>query len=412
MKLVTRTIVKSLTASSVLFFSQIAFGGGWSSGGGEILEHAQNPWFIDVGQTPRAKPIAYCLQVAEDFPVTKRRLEALVKQVFYWWDSQFSDAHYPDNDIHTEQGSQNQVLRVVTSNQLRDDCANVDLKFQFGHLDDNQRTKFDEYNVNLKRYVGLTIRTDYSNELRGKGFIYISNDRGPNAFEGHNILEKAWTEHDYQHSRLKQLLIHELGHVFGLQHSDHNESIMSAKFAENLVTKESGYWSSDVMANSVFFPSPERLSRKFCLDAGNNYENSREFFGVPEDSPCFRIHFDINQIVVYHGNSAGFESWQELGRGKFDPYAKRFKQLVTVWLPPEQTVFPGLSWPSSLLGPASLEIQTTSMYKNHLTQESRPMFIQASPRFFQIGGVVGNKIVPDILPKFGEYTNLSGWQYQ
>ena len=60
----------NLVLLNVLFYllisSGIALAGSWSSGGGEILEHAQNPWFIKIPEVSTnfpQKPITYCVEV-------------------------------------------------------------------------------------------------------------------------------------------------------------------------------------------------------------------------------------------------------------------------------------------------------------------------------------------------------------
>jgi hypothetical protein len=74
---------------------------------------------------------------------------------------------------------------VNTDMTFKDVCdESVDLAFQFGWLSQVQQQEIERLKVDLTRYVALSIRTDYSTQLRGKGFIYVSPDRGPMAFRG------------------------------------------------------------------------------------------------------------------------------------------------------------------------------------------------------------------------------------
>jgi hypothetical protein len=384
--------------------------GSWSSGGGEILEHAQNPWFIDVGQP--IKPISYCVVVGDDFPVGQRSLEDLVEAAFGWWTNQFSNAHFPENTAYfSSKGEQKVVVGINTSHIYKQNCSSdVDLAFQFGHLEPYQIDEFKTLNVDLTRYVALTIRTDYSDELRGKGFIYVSPDRGPNAFTGHNILPNAWTENDENFTRLRGIIVHEMGHVFGLKHGATNDTIMSAKFAEATVTRI-GYPYYNSLNEAVFFPKQGRLNDTFCDPLEPKYKNIRAFFEIPDTTECLRIFLDMNQLYVSTGRKQHNLSWELVGRAKFDNRAERYHQLVSLWLPPTQTLFKNLTWPSVLLGAASAEIQQAAVFKNEVSGKHSPLFIQATPRFVQIGGLLGDEMIPDLLPE-EEYSTLSGWEYK
>lgn len=392
--------------------------GNWSSGGGEILEHAQNPWFLDGHGRPR--PIRYCVMSGTDFPIPLPDLENLVTRTFRWWNDQFSNAYYPENKFSVGDQTVNFQVSVNTSRYIKEECnKDTDLSFQFGTLTTEQQNEFQRLQVDLTRYVALTIRTDYSDDLRGKGFIYISPDRGPNAFKGQNIRPEAWTAVDQYGgdppvneygSRLQSVLTHELGHVFGLAHADSNDSIMGARHAELIVSKPSAenIASRVALKSAVFFPK----AREFPDTCGNfeKTKDFRTFFEIPSEMDCFSIHLSLNSLIVEMSENSDSPKIR-VGTAEFaDGGQRRHKQLVTLWLPQTQKAFPNLpNYVSSLLGPAGSEVQHSAVFKMEGSSKEKAIFVQASPRYVQIGGASETGIIPDLLPESAHGLVLSGW---
>jgi hypothetical protein len=386
--------------------------GPWTSGGGEILEQAQNPWFLDG---PRATaPIHYCVEAAADFPVPLSKLAILTERAFLWWNNQFGNAFDPGNSLVVQGAKRELHVLVNTSRFVREEScsAGTDLAFQFGNLNNDQQTEFQRLQIELSRYVALTIRTDYSDELRGKGFIYVSPDRGPNAFHGQNVRPEAWTADDPTTSRLQAVLIHELGHVFGLAHAQSNDSIMSARLAEMLVSTISNASMSYLTAvqGAVFFPKAGGTAPEICGRLANT-KVFRDYFAIPDDMDCFRVQLNLNSLVIQAKASSAAPTWQRIGMARFqDGGQRRHQQLVTLWLPPTQKIFPDLPrYITSLLGPAASEVQNTATFVIDRTGESRMIFVQMAPRYVQIGGVTAKGIVPDLLSEDAYGHALSGW---
>ena len=186
-----------LVAISLLHWSASfvdAFAGNWSSGGGEIVENAQNPWFLDIPGT--SQPVKYCVAADPEFPVPLAKLEEMADRTFRFWNTQFSNAFIPENSYFGADGLLKNGLqfRVNTSRYQKEPCSeDTELAFQFGYLTASQRAQFELRKIDLRRFVALTIQTDYGKNLRGKGFIYVSPDRGPMAFQGQNTMPEAWT---------------------------------------------------------------------------------------------------------------------------------------------------------------------------------------------------------------------------
>ena len=69
---------------------------------------------------------------------------------------------------------------------------------------------------------------------RGKGFIWLAPDSGPDRYQGPTGLEKFWGPD----AHVQDVLLHELGHVFGLPHLK-APSVMSEDFPAQVVASNS-----------------------------------------------------------------------------------------------------------------------------------------------------------------------------
>lgn len=385
-----------------LYARPVEEGSSWNSGGGEILEHALNPWFLKMRENE--EPIRYCVLRGSDFALDLNELEKIVERGINWWTDQLSNANNPDNFIIKKDGSYG-TMKVILNTVwvFQRNCDDqTDLKFQFGYISSEQESVFENFKVDLKKYVALTIRTEYNDHLRGKGFIYFSPDRGEDAFRGHNLIENAWTndlDSFNRNFRLFNVLIHELGHVMGLSHGGTDLDLMNAKLAENMVTIDRGIkypGSKNIFFPKLFFDLTIVSYREDKNDEKNiDSEEVDKFFEIPKNISRIKYIHDPNQMIIKYSLKPNSEVFQELGRLRYYSRKKRYNQLITVWLPPDQKLLP-IESPQVLLGPRSTEVLQTGEFKFKSTGIVKPMFLQASPSRLQFSGVSEGRLIPDV----------------
>ncbi|MGK5084488.1 hypothetical protein WDW37_14430 [Bdellovibrionota bacterium FG-1] len=215
-------VLGSLAASTV-------FAGGWTSGGGNILKDANNPWFLKNTAT-----VTYCIlsdpTVFGDIPTL---VPDLVSRAIAYWKTQMSDpAAEVVKYLTGNPNSPWEPIRVGTQEFVfHSTCEGTeDVTFQFGVLTPEQKAFLGD----PTRLVGVAVRTDYDEvHLRGKGFIYISADSGPLRYKGGHLRDRAW--HEGKGGVLYRAIVHEIGHVFGLSHG--GAGLMSEGYSESLLVR-------------------------------------------------------------------------------------------------------------------------------------------------------------------------------
>jgi hypothetical protein len=94
--------------------------GAWSSGGGELVKDADNPWFLQ-----NTKEVRYCIKVdRENFHVSEGAIDRSIHAALDYWKKEFAKAFSPAG-----------MVVLGTQKFLKTACSSgTDLAFQFGHL--------------------------------------------------------------------------------------------------------------------------------------------------------------------------------------------------------------------------------------------------------------------------------------
>lgn len=218
---------------------------GWISSGGEILRDRNNPWFVI-----NTSQVNYCIKRSDTtFSVGDVKFKALLELALDYWKKEFQARE-------SLYGIASQVFIETACDQ------NTDLQFVLGYdaLTEEQRNFFKAQQSDPANFVGLAVRTNYNVEtLKARGFVLIGSDSGKNRFgNAQNTPENQW-QYD---GLLLRVLIHELGHVFGVGHvkiAYMDEALPEALIRGRYTNQEEDV--REVQKLKPFFTLPKRYTR-------------------------------------------------------------------------------------------------------------------------------------------------------
>ena len=385
--------------SSVIFlmlFQSLAHAdrGGWAMSGGEIFKFDRNPWFV-AKNTPTAK---YCflidkatLSISED-DVRKSFQEALA-----WWKEELANSTMPANNSKPGMGS---GTFTTGPEQFIEDCTNPDLelKIGYGSLTKEEIEKMQGPNQNpainhVLSFIGVSVRKEYDLKLlKGKGFIFIASDLGPNAYKNSGeLIEKAWTNPKF----MTYAFMHELGHVFGFTHM--GVGLMSEIFLDQLLNKRMApFYEKKPLMNFL------RMGKEFeiCNFSGNF---NSTFLLIKESAACLVVRKTTDTEWKVYKKTYIDSNEEEVGtlvaRSSSLSKSAGMTPGVLLQLPDEQTVFTSLEkgFAAFLVGPIFQEQQWSGYYVEKSSPRQYPVSIHIKPNDFTVIGTVSNQLLPVIV---------------
>ncbi|MGZ6442048.1 MAG: hypothetical protein ACXWRU_18470 [Pseudobdellovibrionaceae bacterium] len=321
--------LKLLIQLIFLFFSPLVFAeGGWSSGGGELLKDARNPWFLN-----NTTDVYYCVSIDEqNFGATRDVALEKINQAIKFWQGEFSGAVLGHS---AKIGN----LQIASQKFHEIECNDqVDIRFQFGTLNKTQI----KYLKTPSEFAAVSVRTSYrKKDMKGKGFVYISPVKGPLAYNPEGVAQNAWTLDEG--NLLYLTLLHELGHVFGLPHMGSLGDLMSESYVEFILTQ--------AKISTLHFTEPHFLSlptNSSIICAQDSLTKVwSDFFELSSSEKCLQFIFNHNQKNQFWGPttlkvlaSNTTTSSQRLVAELPITIQKYFPVYMSlIWLPPGQDLF-------------------------------------------------------------------------
>lgn len=323
----------------LLLLTPQLFAGGWTSGGGELIRDAHNPWFM-----ANTKVVKYCIQINEkDFGQPESFVRAQILKAIEFWQIQLKDlAYWRSNSGFSYQ--------LGTQNFAEVNCQQTpDITFQFATLTDDQKIKLGD----ISKTVAVSVRTDYDLvNLKGKGFVFVQADA--------HFSTAPWSRSNG--SRVLPVLIHEMGHVFGIQHSRDIE-FMNEDYAEYLVKDtnvdsidgETEFLAQSYKAKRLFayqvgglqllgvcrigapIKRPKPIIRK--TDAVRTFD---KYFEIPQADNCRAISVSGNEFIIKTGvNKSTLLGKAILVQKDSTDLMDMYDGIPAAhfWCPPEQKVF-------------------------------------------------------------------------
>lgn len=350
--------------------------GGWVSGGGELVRDAQNPWFVQ-----NTERVNYCIEVdPEHFHADRDMIGEKVKAALDLWQKEFTYVERPKPPMKTIN------IRVGTQFFSEVDCGqDVDVRFQFGTLTKEQQERIDD----PRRFVSLAVRTEYDPvNMRGKGFVYLAADSGPLRPDSANMFREPWKAGNV----LYAILIHEIGHIFGVPHV--GNGLMGANFPAAVTSGGISPFDNYGTKNFHFFsPSDMTFIARF-----RSLEKYQQFFGtsVQASEILFRFQSDQLEVSEYNGgNRAVLIGTAKLKAAKASPVLMSIK----LYLPPEQKVLLYVH-ESGVYEVALQKVQNrTGLYKSVDGRVERPIFVTLPSDASEVSfmGVLDGELIPDLL---------------
>jgi hypothetical protein len=189
-RLIGLAVLASVLLLPYLPLASAGDGGGMTSGGGGYKTTASNPWF--VGE----KPVSYCVSISREFSASPGFAELQLRRALDDW-------------IRTIRALN--PGKLTTQFVLEGCQGTTELRFLLGVTEPSVQ---EALRPSVQEVVGLAHQTSFDQETgRARGFVWLVPDRGPRRHP-RQAGEDIWSRGNH----LFNVLLHELGHVFGVSH--------------------------------------------------------------------------------------------------------------------------------------------------------------------------------------------------
>jgi len=363
--------------------------GGWHSSGGEVFKNEKNPWFVKNTQQ-----VNYCVVFSQDdFSIRSEVAIPLIDQSMQYWKQQL-DGQSAISIERPGNGLTEKTFQVATQTfKFNPTCqGSEDLVFKFGYgaLDKEEVA----YMVTPENYLGLAIRKTYDEaNLKGKGIIYISGDIGKHPYKktSKDAIDQAW-----QYSKLLQyVLLHELGHVFGLPHS--GSGLMSEVFLDQLlIRKFAALYVREPISTFIKPADSAEICDASVMPAGSQTFLA-SYFSLVYKEDCLKLQLADNKkefSILTKKLTQDQTAWKKIGtlfidRNELVDYS--LKPAMILQLTDDQKVFQFVD-SSFLMGPVFQNYKVDGHITFGTSMKPFPVQIDLSPDAIVVYGTADNRI--------------------
>lgn len=263
---------------------------GWAGNGGEISRDQNNVWFLGD------KPVEYCIESHRNFGFTENELKSLIEESLAEWQLffhryQLDQSQFGTGSTFNPQFPDFRPRKISLRFQAKAHCfkPEQELIFAFGTTPSVVKHHIEQ----VPSEMGAAIRSEYNHKsYRSGGYVWIAPAIKYTESDGKEA-RKSWTD---ARPLLKHILLHELGHVFGMIHE--STPVMSKSIGDEIV-KAAQY--SHLMhqygsIETATFHYQWRVGDTIELCADRRYNGS---FGMP-DRTCSNHELPPDVRNYYH----------------------------------------------------------------------------------------------------------------
>jgi hypothetical protein len=365
--------------------SDLSTQGGMVSSGGNLLRNAHNPWWVK-----NTSEVRYCIEIdSKTFSATPEKIAMVVGKVLEYWKLEFTrKLQIVNGKDLINQAFNSMGVGVQTFTKMN--CSGTeDLRFKFGY--GTLSEKEASYLPDIRTHVGAAVRTEYDEaSLKGKGFVYIASDSGPNSYDGGpSLIEQPWHYDIF----LYLALAHELGHVFGIPHIGEVYSVMSETFLEVILNRAVAEPIKNLQIQGVtptgffFFPSSYFVH---CSKMGFS-SRAQNYFKLPAGTTCLQFGIDgpNKQIHIYATPGLTVVAGAYLGAIRDLDFEASYAVGVTLYLTEQQKVFDPMPGPfQHMMGPMFVGKSGSANFYP-LTGPAKPLYVNLGLGRFDFVGMSG-----------------------